>query len=163
MSKLRFGPIDGVEVWQPKVFVDSRGQVRHFAKPNDLWYQGGEVYFSFVNPGVIKAWHLHKRMTLNYACIHGDIMVGLVDGRPGSQTKDNANILRLEAGNPDNWMVVRIPPGVWNGFRCFPSRHYHHSVVVNFGSEPHDPDEIVRASIKELYRDFPWGDHETSG
>ena len=27
----------------------------------------GEIYFSGVNPGAIKAWHIHREMTLNYA------------------------------------------------------------------------------------------------
>ena len=29
----------------------------------------GEIYFSSVNPKFIKAWHLHKKMTLNYVVI----------------------------------------------------------------------------------------------
>ena len=33
----------------------------------------GEIYFSCTHPGVVKAWHLHKEMTLNYAVIFGEI------------------------------------------------------------------------------------------
>ena len=29
----------------------------------------GEIYFSQVYPKKIKAWHLHKKMTLNYVAV----------------------------------------------------------------------------------------------
>ena len=28
----------------------------------------GEIYFAPIFPGVVKAWHKHNLMTLNYAC-----------------------------------------------------------------------------------------------
>ena len=33
----------------------------------------GEIYFSYVNPNKIKAWHIHKKMTLNYCSAYGNI------------------------------------------------------------------------------------------
>ena len=47
----------------------------------------GEIYFSCTYPGAIKAWHLHKGMTLNYAAIYGEIKRVLFDDRPGSRTR----------------------------------------------------------------------------
>ena len=79
-----YGAIDGVELHKPAVFLDERGQVRRYMRSDDEWFSGfAEVYFSIVNPGVVKAWHLHKEMTLCYGCIHGDIMLGLYDGEVG--------------------------------------------------------------------------------
>ncbi len=26
----------------------------------------GEIYFSAVHPGAVKAWHMHRKMVLNY-------------------------------------------------------------------------------------------------
>ena len=47
-------------------------------------FQGiGEIYFSTVYPGVVKGWHRHREMTLNYACIHGRIKLVLFDERDG--------------------------------------------------------------------------------
>ena len=37
----------------------------------------GEIYFSSVYPGVIKGWHRHRDMTLNYACVFGRIKLVL--------------------------------------------------------------------------------------
>ena len=46
----------------------------------------GEIYFTSIYPGVVKGWHRHREMTLNYACIFGRIKLVLYDDRPGSAT-----------------------------------------------------------------------------
>ena len=161
---IEYGPIDGVELHRPAVFLDERGQVRRYMRSDDEWFSGfAEVYFSMVNPGVVKAWHLHKEMTLCYGCIHGDIMLGLHDGREDSPTYQNTNVIRLSGGNPLDWMIVKIPPGVWNGFRNIPKRRHHHSIIVNCTDVAHRPDEIVRAGLDEICPDFPWGEYERAG
>ena len=36
----------------------------HMIKSSDPEFKKfGEIYFSCINPGVIKAWHIHKTMT----------------------------------------------------------------------------------------------------
>ena len=60
--------IDGVIVTPLKQFLDERGKVMHMLKREDEHFlEFGEIYFSCVHPGAIKGWHIHKRMTLNYA------------------------------------------------------------------------------------------------
>ena len=58
-------------------------------KDEDIFEQFGEICFSVAYPGVIKGWHLHKEMTLNYAGIQGMIKLVLYDDREGSATKGN--------------------------------------------------------------------------
>ena len=41
----------------------------------------GEIYFSYVYPKIIKAWHIHKKMTLNYVAAFGKIKLVLYDDR----------------------------------------------------------------------------------
>ncbi len=53
-------------------------------------------------------------MTLNYACIHGRIKLVLFDERDGSPTP--GELMELFLG-PDDYSLVVIPPGVWNGFK----------------------------------------------
>ena len=48
--------------------------------------QFGENYFSTIYPGVIKAWHMHKVMTLNYAAVSGTIKLVLYYAREPSPT-----------------------------------------------------------------------------
>ena len=57
---------------------DERGAVLHMLREDDPAFERfGEIYFSLVYPGVVKGWHLHKRMTLNYA-----VPIGMVDVSP---------------------------------------------------------------------------------
>ena len=80
--------IDGVHIVPLARFPDERGSVMHMLKRSDPHFKEfGEIYFSTAYPGVVKGWHLHERMTLNYACVAGNIKLVLYDERSGSKTK----------------------------------------------------------------------------
>lgn len=80
--------IDGVILTPLKQIFDERGKVMHMLKNNSpVFSEFGEIYFSCTYPGVVKAWHLHKEMTLNYAVILGEIKFVLFDNRSDSKTK----------------------------------------------------------------------------
>ena len=79
--------INGVQVTFPKQISDKRGKVMHMLKLDDpVFIQFGEIYFSVINPGFIKAWRLHKKMTCNLAVISGVAKLVLYDPRPDSST-----------------------------------------------------------------------------
>lgn len=145
--------IDGVLVHPLRRIADRRGEIMHMLRNDDPHFERfGEIYFSAVDPGVVKGWHLHTRMTLNYAVPTGRIRLVLYDDRPGSATR--GRVQELTVGG-DEYVLVRVPPGVWNGFLGLgPGR----AVVANCATEPHDPNEIVRTS--PWTRDIPyeWGD-----
>lgn len=98
----------------------------------------GEIYFSVVYPGVIKGWHLHTKMTINYAVVSGMIKLVLFDKRENSKT--NGTILELFIGE-DNYSLVRVPPGIVNGFKGIGAKT---AIVANCATIVHDPDEITR-------------------
>lgn len=131
--------IDGVKINPLRQIPDERGKVMHMLRNDSEVFVGfGEIYFSCVYPGVIKAWHIHKRMTLNYAVPYGNIKLVLYDGRNGSKTRGEVQEVFL---GPDNYCLVTIPSMVWNGFRGIgPSS----AIVANCSSIPHDPEEIER-------------------
>ena len=80
--------IDGVLVVPLKRIPDERGTVLHMLKRTDPHFiEFGEIYFSTIYPGLVKGWHKHAQMTLNYACIHGRIKLVRYDGRDDSPTK----------------------------------------------------------------------------
>ena len=80
--------IQGVSVHPLRRIPDERGMVMHMLRRDDSWFQEfGEVYFSTVYPGAIKGWHLHQRITLNYAVVSGMIKLVLYDDREESSTK----------------------------------------------------------------------------
>ena len=131
--------IDGVKITPLRQIPDERGVVMHMLKrTDDVFEIFGEIYFSGVNPGDIKAWHMHKEMTLNYAVPIGQIKFVLYDDRPQSPTK--GTLQELFIGNR-NYVLVTVPPMVWNGFKGLGDAM---SLVANCASIPHDPNEISR-------------------
>lgn len=133
--------IAGVKVSPRGQRVDERGKIMHMLRADDPEFLAfGEVYFSVVNPGAIKGWHLHTEMTLNYAVPVGLIKLVLYDDRPGSATR--GALMELFLG-PDNHCLVQVPPGVWNGFKGVATQP---SVVCNCATVPHRPEELRRLS-----------------
>ncbi len=131
--------IDGVSIHPLKQMCDERGKIMHMLRCDDPHFeQFGEIYFSVVYPGVIKGWHLHTRMVLNYAVVTGMIKLVLYDEREASLTR--GHIHEIFTGE-DNYCLVRIPPGVWNGFKGIGTRP---AIVANCATLPHDPAEILR-------------------
>lgn len=131
--------IDGVRIQPLRRIPDERGAIMHMMRRDDPWFeQFGEIYFSMVYPGVIKGWHLHSRMTLNYAVVTGVIKLALFDAREGSATRDEVQEIYIGEGN---YALVTVPPGVWNGFKGIGTAP---AIVANCATEPHDPAEISR-------------------
>lgn len=132
-------PIDGVCIQPLKRIPDERGAIYHMLRrDSELFEQFGEIYFSKVNPGAIKAWHIHKKMTLNYAVIFGMIKLVLFDDRPKSKTK--GNLLEIFTG-VDNYLLIKVPPLVWNGFKGIGITP---ALVANCATHPHEKGEIER-------------------
>jgi dTDP-4-dehydrorhamnose 3,5-epimerase len=132
--------IDGLTVRELRRIPDERGAVFHMLREDSPGFERfGEIYFSLVHPGAIKAWHLHKLMTLNYAVPSGMVKLVCYDDREGSPTK--GNVAELFIGEL-NYVLVTIPPLVWNGFKGYGDSS---ALIANCATVPHTPDEIVRA------------------
>jgi dTDP-4-dehydrorhamnose 3,5-epimerase len=143
--------IDGVQINPLKQIPDERGKVMHMMKEADLVFSTfGEIYFSRVYPGAVKAWHLHDRMTINYAVPHGKIKLVLFDDRSESSTKGEIQEIFL---GEDNYQLVTIPPFVWNGFKGIGTET---ALVANCASIPHDPNEITRLDPEDCFIPYNW-------
>jgi dTDP-4-dehydrorhamnose 3,5-epimerase len=131
--------IQGVEIVPLRRIQDERGYVMHMLREDDPHFDHfGEIYFSVIYPGVIKGWHLHSRMTINYAVVVGNIKLVLFDQRDGSSSK--GQLQEIVFGDI-NYQLVRVPPGVVNGFTATGGER---AVVANCADIPHDPSEITR-------------------
>lgn len=143
--------IEGVYITPLKQILDERGKIMHMLSTRTSVFQKfGEIYFSFVHPSVIKGWHFHKEMTLNYAVPVGKIKLVLYDARPKSKTKHE--LMELFLG-PDNYQLVTVPPGIWNGFQGL---GIDTSIVANCATMPHDPKEILRLSYRTKRIPYNW-------
>jgi dTDP-4-dehydrorhamnose 3,5-epimerase len=143
--------IDGVIITPLKQILDERGKVMHMLR-NDAphFKEFGEIYFSCVYPGAIKAWHIHTAMTLNYAVPYGNIKFVLYDDRPESPTQ--GKIQELFTG-PDNYCLITVPPMIWNGFKGL---GVEPALVANCATLPHDPGEIQRRSPQDSSIPYDW-------
>ena len=144
--------IEGVTVTPLRQIFDERGKVMHMLREDSPAFERfGEIYFSSVHPGAIKAWHLHKRMTLNYAVVFGEIKFVLYDDRPGSSSHGQIQEFFL---SPENYQLVTVPPLIWNGFKGFGDTP---AIVANCATLPHDPDEIERKPPFDPGIPYDWG------
>ncbi|WP_419177005.1 dTDP-4-dehydrorhamnose 3,5-epimerase family protein [Desulfosediminicola sp.] len=143
--------IDGLILTPLRQIFDERGKVMHMMREDSpVFSRFGEIYFSCTYPGVVKAWHLHKEMTLNYAVIHGSIKFVLFDDRPQSPTKGELQELFI---SPENYMLVTVPPLIWNGFKCVGTSE---SIVANCSTLPHCRDEIERRPPNDSAIPYNW-------
>jgi dTDP-4-dehydrorhamnose 3,5-epimerase len=131
--------INGIKITQRRIIPDDRGKIMHIMKSSDELYNAfGEVYCSTVYPGVVKGWHLHKKMTLNYVVLKGNIKFVLFDPRTESSTY--GNIQEIIIGE-NQYVMVTVPPNIWNGFKGI---GLEEAFVINFTDIPHDSEEIIR-------------------
>jgi dTDP-4-dehydrorhamnose 3,5-epimerase len=146
--------IDGVQIVPLKRIPDERGTVMHMLKRTDPHFREfGEIYFSTVYADVIKGWHKHARMALNYCCIHGRVKLVLFDDREGSPTRGELQEIFL---GPENYALVFVPENVWNGFKGMAPE----SIVANCATLPHDPVAAGTVRRSPFDRDlipYDWG------
>jgi dTDP-4-dehydrorhamnose 3,5-epimerase len=143
--------IDGVEINQLNIIPDERGMILKMLRNDDpVFKEFGEIYFSAIYPGVVKGWHIHKKMTLNYAVVSGFIKLVLYDDRDASPTKGEVQEIFLGL---ENYKLVTIPPMVWNGFKGIGTES---AIVANCATLPHEPDEIERMDPFENDIPYDW-------
>ena len=143
--------IDGVLIHPLRQIPDERGKIIHMLRCDDPHFERfGEIYFSVVYPGVVKGWHLHKEMILNYAVVVGMIKLVLYDDRNGSPSM--GELMELFIGE-SNFMLIKIPPGIWNGFKGIGDEP---TVVANCATLPHDPEEITRMDPFDNHIPYDW-------
>ena len=143
--------IAGVQVIPLRRIPDERGTIFHMLKRTDSHFiVFGEIYFSTIYPDVIKGWHRHREMTLNYVCIFGRIKLVLYDERENSPT--HGELMEIFLG-PDNYALVIIPPEVWNGFKGMDQPY---SIVANCCTHPHDPGRSSRLDPFDNHIPYDW-------
>jgi dTDP-4-dehydrorhamnose 3,5-epimerase len=135
-------PIDGVATFPLRRIPDERGAVFHMLRADAPHFQGfGEVYFSAVYSGAVKAWRRHRKMTLQLAVPVGMVKLVLYDDRPGSPT--HGHLMEMFVGELD-YRLILVPPGIWYGFRGLGTGT---ALVANCASLPHDDAEVDRADL----------------
>lgn len=126
--------IQGVEVKKLVRHPDDRGFFMEILRDDDeLLKRFGQASLSKSYPGVIKAFHYHKRQDDIWFFPVGNAQVVLHDMREDSPTKGETNVFYLGEDNPQ---VVVIPTGVAHGYRVLGNTP---AVIVYFTTESYDP------------------------
>jgi dTDP-4-dehydrorhamnose 3,5-epimerase len=149
---LQRSEISGVLIQPLKQIVDPRGAVLHMLRNDSpLFQRFGEIYFSLVLPGAVKAWKRHRVMTQHFAVPMGKIRLVFYDAREGSPSQS-----RLEEhilGRPDHYCLVRIPPLLWYGFQGLGTTP---ALVANLTDYVHDPHETESLSLEAGDIPYRW-------
>jgi dTDP-4-dehydrorhamnose 3,5-epimerase len=131
--------IQGVRVKPLRVIPDERGWLMEILRcDEDLFGGFGQVYVTTAYPGVVKAWHCHRKQVDNFTCVHGMMKVALYDARPDSPTSRVLMEFFVGERNP---LLLQVPPGVYHGFKALGEKT---AIFVNIPTLPYDygePDE----------------------
>jgi dTDP-4-dehydrorhamnose 3,5-epimerase len=139
--------IDGVQIAELRRHHDDGGSMTELARlvdgtPQSLpGFTVRQMNFSEIEPGAIKAFHLHARQTDVWFVPPADrVLLVLADVRTGSRTEGTT--MRFMLGNGAS-RLVRIPPGVAHGARNLSATtgHIIYFTDLHFSPDPADCDE----------------------
>jgi dTDP-4-dehydrorhamnose 3,5-epimerase len=132
--------IQDVQVKPLKVLVDERGRLMEMLRSDDPLFKGfGQVYMTAAYPGVVKAWHYHKKQWDHFVCVRGMAKVVLFDSREQSRTRNEVNEFFMGDHHP---ILLQIPPLVYHGFKCVSDGE---AIIINCPTECYvydNPDEF---------------------
>ena len=150
--------IKGVRTKELKVIPDARGRLMEMYRADEEIFVGlGQVYLTTTLPGVVKAWHLHKKQTDNIVCVQGMIRLGLYDGREDSPTFGLTNEFFLGAHGP---RLVQVPPFVHHGWKCVSQEE---ALIINTVTEPYEPGEPDEFRLDPHENHIPWNWDQVDG
>jgi dTDP-4-dehydrorhamnose 3,5-epimerase len=146
--------IDGVIVRELKPVTDERGWLMELLRSDwDVFEKFGQVYLTTVYPGVVKAWHYHKKQTDHMACVKGMVKLVLYDSRKSSRTFKQIHEVFAGDRRP---LLVKIPPLVYHGFKAIGGETAY---VINTPTETYNyenPDEFrLPPDTKQI--PYDWG------
>ncbi|MBW0434135.1 dTDP-4-dehydrorhamnose 3,5-epimerase family protein [Leptospira yasudae] len=144
--------IEGVFLFPLKEIKDPKGSVLHMERIDDEDFtKFGECYFSEVVPNAVKAWKIHSEQTQNLAVPVGRIQFVLYDPRPNS--KSFSKVMEISLGRPDAYFRIRIPYGIYYGFKCISAET---ALIVNCADIPHSPSESKKLDLNDSSIPYQW-------
>jgi dTDP-4-dehydrorhamnose 3,5-epimerase len=131
--------IDGVVVKHCRVHADDRGVLLEVVRDDEpVFREVRQTTFTLAYPGVVKAFHWHRRQWDVWFFTAGMAQVVLYDLREGSPTSGTTQVLYMGERSP---LVVAIPPGVAHGYRVLGDRPAGLVYHTSDHYDPRDPDE----------------------
>ena len=118
---------------------DDRGFFSEIIKESEeTFHEVKQTSYTETYPGVIKAFHWHKKQWDIWFVVSGNMQIVLHDMREDSETRGETQVVYAGKDNP---VLVSIPPYVAHGYRVLGNEKaclfYHTSEAYN----PKEPDE----------------------
>lgn len=119
--------------------ADERGCLTEILRSDDAIFEKfGQIYVSLNYPGVIRAWHYHKKQDDFWVVVKGMVKAVLYDSRKDSSTHGEVQEVFL---GEQNMILLKIPIGVMHGYKTVGNEP---SLLLNLPTEPYiaaEPDE----------------------
>lgn len=146
--------IEGVKIKKIIRHLDDRGFFSEVLKfGEETFKEVKQTSYTETYPGIIKAFHWHKKQYDIWFPVKGNIQIVLYDLRESSPTKGETQVIYVGESNP---LLILIPPCVAHGYKVLGKEKaglfYHTTEVYN----PDNSDE-ERISYDDSKINFDWG------
>jgi dTDP-4-dehydrorhamnose 3,5-epimerase len=145
--------IHDVATRELQINTDERGHlVEMFRSDWDLYDPAPVMaYYSMTYPGVVRAWHRHRRGQVDYfVCPKGRLTVAIYDDRTESPTQGEVDTYVIGEHNPCS---VRVPGDCWHGFKAVGTEP---AFLVNFPTELYDYDDPDEERLPHDTNEIPF-------
>jgi len=143
--------IKDVQIKKLKLIPDDRGRLMEILRSDEEIFQNfGQVYMTTAYPGIVKAWHHHKKQDDCFTCISGTMRLALYDARKDSSTYKEINDFTINLDNP---ILVKIPRFVYHGFKCIGDKE---AVVINVPTLAYNRTEPDEYRVDAFSSDIPY-------
>ena len=133
------GKIKGVKYKPLQVFADDRGILMEVLRDDEtLMEQFGQTTYTMSYPGVIKAFHWHRKQDDLWFVASGMAQVVLYDQRADSPTKGKTEVYYM---GEHRFGLLLIPKGVVHGYRVLGEKPVGLLYHTTRSYDPKDPDE----------------------
>ena len=144
--------IEGTVLEDLVTHTDEPGFFREIIRVTDEFFAEGfgQWSHSLMYPGVIKAWHIHKKQIDWWYVCNGLLKVALHDTRPDSPSCRET--MESLIGDDQPARLLRIPPGVAHGCKCLngPANLFYVT------SKVYDPDDEGRIAQDDPEIGYDW-------
>lgn len=133
-----------IEVIPLQVIDVAGGPVRHGLKKScPTFREFGELYFSEIEAGAVKAWKKHTEMAMNLIVVCG--AVRFVFASPDEASGWSFQV--VDADHIENFVRIVVPSGIWFGFQ---GRSEGRNLIANVASIEHREGEVERRGVEEF-------------
>lgn len=144
--------INGVFIKNLTTHTDERGFFIEIIRITDDFFKEGfgQLSHSLVYPGIIKAWHFHKKQTQWNYVVSGLLKVALHDMRPDSPTYRET--MEFLTGDNQPVQAYAFPPRVAHGYKCIHGPMH----IIYVTSGVYDPEDEGRIPHDDPEIGYDW-------